>query len=81
MSGSASYLWSLVFTRVICGCSLGAGLYALWSHPIDVVMSPMDRRHYSSSSVSSTIPIQLDTSSAQTSNRLICVQPHYYLEI
>ena len=41
----------------------------------------MDRRHYSSSSVSSTISIQIDTSSIQNSNRLICVRPQYYLGI
>ena len=54
------------------GCSLEAGFCALWIHPIAVVLSPMDRRHSLSSSASSTISIQIDTSSAQNSNRLIC---------
>ena len=81
MSRSASCLWSLVYGRVSCGCSLGVGLRALWSHPIDVVLSSMDRRHYLSSSVSYMISIQTNTSSAQKSNMLICARPQYYLWI
>ena len=79
MSRSASCLWSIVFVRVSCECSLGARFCSLLSHAIAVVMHPIDRRHSSSSSVSSTISIQIDTSSAQKSNRLICAQPQYYL--
>ena len=81
MSRYVSFLWSLVFARVDCGFSLGAGVCALWSHPIAVGMSPMDRRHALSSSVSSIISIQIDTSSSQNSNRLICARPQYSLVI
>ena len=81
MSRSASFLWSLVFERVSCGCSLGEGLHDLWSHPIVVVLSPMDRRHYLSYIVTSVILIQIDNSSAKNYNRLICARPQYYLDI
>ena len=81
MIRSSSCIWSLVFARASCGCSLGAGLRALWSHPVSDELFPMDRSHSSSSSVSSTISIQIDTSSAQNSNRLICAQPQDYLGI
>ena len=81
MSRYASCLWSLVLARVSCGCSLGASLHALWIHPISVVLSPMDRRHSSSSSVYSTISIHIYNSSAQKSNRLICASPQYSLDI
>ena len=72
ISGYASYLWSLVFLRVSCGCSLGSVLRSLWGYHIYVVLSTMYRRHSSSSSVSFTILIHIDTSYAQNSNSLIC---------
>ena len=78
MIGSVSYLWSLVFARVSCGCLLGAGLRVFWVLPITVVLFPMDRRYFLSSSLSSTIPIQIDTGYAQNFNRLICARPKYY---
>ena len=64
ISRSDSCLWSLIFVRVSYGCSFGVGLRAFWIHHISVVLYPMDRRHSLSSSVSSTILIQIDTSSA-----------------
>ena len=67
--------------RVICGCSLGAGLRALWSHTIAAVLSLTNSRHYSSISVSSTIHIQLDTSYTQNYNKLICARPYYSLRV
>ena len=81
MIRSASCLWSIIFARVSCGWSLVAGLHALWSHPIAFVLPPMDMRHSSSSSVSSTIFIQIDNISAHKFNTLICAQPQYSLGI
>ena len=57
----------------------GAGLRAFWSHPIAFVLSPIDRRNSLSSSVSSMISIQINTSSAQNSNRVLCARPQYSL--
>ena len=81
MIRSASCLWSLVFARKSCGCSLRAGFSDFWSYPIAVVLYPMDRRHSLSSSVSSTISIQMDTSYTKKYNRLICARPQYSLGI
>ena len=80
---SPSYQWAglpVVFgvsflRRVSYGWLLGEGLRDLWSNRISVVMPPMDRRHSSSSSVSSKISIQINISSAYNSNRLICDRP------
>ena len=73
MIRSASCLWSIVFARVSCGCLLEASFSDLWSHPKAAVLSPMNRRHSLLSSVSYIILNNIDTSSAQNSNRLICV--------
>ena len=81
MGRSASCLWSIVFARVICGYLLGAGLRDFWSHHIAVMLYPIYRRNYSSSSVSSAILIHIDNSSAQNPNRWICAQTQYSLGI
>ena len=81
MSMSDSCLWGIVIAKGVLFMLLRGGFCAFCSYRIAVELSPMDRRNSSSSSVSSTILIQIDTSSAQNSNRLIFARPQYSLGI